>query len=233
MKNTLYKNLYLAKDKFKLNEIKNKAVIYQLVNLVNLKTYIGSTANFYRRFNEYLNPLYIARNLKKGNSAIMNALLKYGYVKFGIRILEVIEIEPSLPKLETRNIILKKEQFFIDLVKPEYNINKIAGSSLGRIFSEKVRKKMSLAKKGLPGNKKGAIFSDETKAGFREKSGKRLAVNMLNETNEKLTSFKSIQIASEATGISRNRISRCARGIRTQIIDKGKIYQFEYVKGSS
>jgi len=34
---------------------------------------------------------------------------------------------------------------------------------------------------------------------------------MLNKNNEILNCFQSIQIASEATGISRNRISRCAR----------------------
>ncbi len=51
---------------------------------------------------------------------------------------------------------------------------------------------------------------------------------MLNENNEILAKFKSIQIASEVTGISRNRISRCARKIRKQIIEKGKVYKFEY-----
>ena len=51
---------------------------------------------------------------------------------------------------------------------------------------------------------------------------------MLNENNEILNRFNSIQIASEVTGISRNRISRCARGIRTKIIEKGKVYIFKY-----
>jgi len=53
---------------------------------------------------------------------------------------------------------------------------------------------------------------------------------MLNENNEILATFNSIQIAPEETGISRNRISRCARGIRKSIIEKGKIYKFEYTK---
>jgi len=53
---------------------------------------------------------------------------------------------------------------------------------------------------------------------------------MLNENNEILAIFNSIQKSSEETGISRNRISRCARGIRNSIIEKGKIYKFEYIK---
>jgi group I intron endonuclease len=153
MKNILYKNLFVAKENLKLN-IKNKKGIYQLVNLISGKSYVGSSVNLNRRLNEYLNPLYLNRNLKKGNSVIINALLKYGYINFGIKILEFIEFEPNLSKSERKNIILSKEQYFIDLIKPEYNINLTAGSNFGRIYSEEVKRKMSLAKKGKPGNKK-------------------------------------------------------------------------------
>lgn len=77
--------------------------------------------------------------------------------------------------------------------KPEYNINLKAGSNLGRKFSfrnGKVRKKMSLAKLGKPGNKKGAVLLPETKAFFREKSGRAKSVNMLNENNESGARYK-------------------------------------------
>jgi hypothetical protein len=89
---------------------------------------------------------------------------------------------------------------------------------------------MSLAKIGKTSNKKGVILSDISRALFREKSGMAKGIIMLNENNEEIAKFKSIQIASELTGISRNRISRCARGIRTKIIDKGKIFIFKYNK---
>jgi hypothetical protein len=227
MKNILYKNLFLAKENLNLS-IKHKTGIYQLVNLINGKSYVGSSVNLNRRLNEYLNPLYLNRNLKKGNSAIINALLKYGYINFGIKILEFIEFEPKFSKSERKSIILSKEQYFIDLIKPEYNINLTAGSNFGRVYSEEVKRKMSLAKKGKTGNKKNAILSDDTRALFREKSGLTKGITMLNENNEELAKFKSIQIASEVTGISRNRISRCARGIRSQIINKGNIFIFKF-----
>jgi GIY-YIG catalytic domain len=227
MNNTLYKNLLLAKENLKLN-IKNKTGIYQLVNLINGKTYVGSSIDLNRRLKEYLNPLYINRNLKKGNSAIMNALLKYGNIKFGIRFLEIIELDPKLSKSEIKSIILTKEQYYINLIKPEYNINFTAGSNFGRVFSEEVKIKMSLAKLGKPGNKKGAILSTKSRILFREKSGMAKGIIMLNENNKELAKFKSIQIASELTGISRNRISRCARGIRKKIMDKGKIFIFKF-----
>lgn len=117
-------------------------------------------------------------------------------------------------KLKRRNLLLNKEQYFINEIKPKYNINQKAGNNLGRIYSEEVRRKMSLAKIGKPSNKKGAILSLESRALFREKSGMAVSVTMLNKNNEILDKFKSIQIASEVTGISRNRISKCARGLR-------------------
>lgn len=186
--------------------LKNKPGIYQIINLINGKTYVGSSVNLERRLNEYLNPLYISRNLKKGNSKILKALLKYDYINFEFKILEFIEFETST-KSERRNLLLNKEQYFINEIKPEYNINQEAGNNLGRIYDQEVRRKMSLAKKGKPGNKKGAILSLESRALFREKSGMATGITMLNENNEILEKFESIQIASEITGISRNRIS--------------------------
>lgn len=144
-------------------DIKNKAGVYQLINLINGKSYIGSSINIYRRLNEYLNPLYLNRNLKKGESKIIKAFLKYGCINFGIKILEYIELDSSYSSSKTRQLILwplrEREQFHLDLIKPEYNINKVAGSNLGRKFSLIVRTKMSLSKLGRVGNKKGAILS--------------------------------------------------------------------------
>lgn len=87
---------------------------------------------------------------------------------------------------------------------------------------------MSLAKLGKVGNKKGAILSPESRALFREKSGMNKSVIMLNENDKVLGIFKSIQLASESLGISRIRISKCARGIRKEIIEKGKVYKFKF-----
>ena len=210
------------------NTYLNKSGIYQIINLINGKTYVGSSVNLKRRVNEYLNPLYISRNLKKGNSKILKALLKYGYINFEFKILEFIEFETSQSKSERRNLLLNKEQYYINEIKPEYNINQEAGNNLGRVYSEEVRRKMSLAKIGKPGNKKGAILSLESRALFREKSGMATGITMLDENNKILDKFESIQIASDITGISRSRISRSARNIRKEIIENGKVYKFKY-----
>jgi group I intron endonuclease len=212
----------------------NKPGVYLITNLINGKKYVGSSAIMLRRLKEYLNPLYLERNLEKGNSKLLRALLKYGYSNFEFKVLEMFEHsllkkrKQMPPKAELRLQLLAREQYFLDKIKPEYNINLKAGSNLGRSYSEEVRKKMSLAKLGKVGNKKGAILSAETRDLMRENSGMNKNIVMLNENDKVLGYFKSIQLASEALGISRNRISRCARGIRKEIREKGKIYKFKY-----
>ena len=76
-----------------------------------------------RRYNEYSNSEYIARNLKKGNSKILNALIKYGYLNFEFKILETIEFLKTQTKSERRTLLLEREQYYLDEIKPEYNIN--------------------------------------------------------------------------------------------------------------
>jgi group I intron endonuclease len=61
-----------------------------------------------------------------------------GFSKFSLEILEYCNIED----------LLKREQYYIDLLKPEYNICKIAGSPLGRIVSEATRAKLRIANTG-------------------------------------------------------------------------------------
>ena len=68
-----------------------------------------------------------------------HALLKYGYSKFSLEILEYCSPE----------IVIEREQYYIDLYKPEYNILKVAGSSLGRKTLEATKAKISAAKLGV------------------------------------------------------------------------------------
>jgi len=89
-----------------------------------------------RRLSNYYSFSYL--KTKKINSRICNALLKYGYSNFSLDILE--HCEPSL--------LISREQYFIDLLNPEYNILKIAGNSLGFKHSEMTKAKMSINNTG-------------------------------------------------------------------------------------
>ena len=84
---------------------------------------------------------------------INRALLKSGYSDFSITILEYCEISD----------LIKREQYYIDLLKPEYNILKIAGSLLGFKHSEESRVKMSSSKIGLQAGEKHPMFGKKGK----------------------------------------------------------------------
>jgi group I intron endonuclease len=52
---------------------------------------------------------------------IYRALLKYGYSNFKFEILEYCTPEDTI----------KREQYYLNLLEPEYNILKVAGSLMG------------------------------------------------------------------------------------------------------
>lgn len=69
---------------------------------------------------------------------ICKALLKHDLDNFSLSILEYCEPGQCL----------EREDYYIKLLKPEYNILQKAGSSLGIKRQDETRAKMSLAKKG-------------------------------------------------------------------------------------
>ena len=127
----VYENVDLQKLQI-LAENKGKAGVYLFTNLTNGKSYVGSSVNLSRRFYLYYN---INHLLKQISSLICRALLKHGYSNFKLEILEYCD-----PK----NVI-KREQYYMDLLNPEYNVLKTAGSSLGRKHSVEAKAKISQA----------------------------------------------------------------------------------------
>lgn len=91
--------------------------------------YIGSSRSLSRRFSNYYSLSYLNHSLGRASSNIYSALLKYGYSNFSLDILEYCE----------PNLLLKKEQYYIDALNPEYNILKIAGSRLGSKQSKETK----------------------------------------------------------------------------------------------
>ena len=88
-----------------------------------------------RRFKEYFNVNHLLRNK---NLAICAALGKYGYSLFSLEVLEYCD--PSN--------ILKREQYYLDLIKPQYNILKTAGSFVGFKHTEETKNKLAVLFKG-------------------------------------------------------------------------------------
>ena len=101
---------------FIIKENKGISCIYRWNDLNTGKSYIGSSKNLARRLSTYFSKKAMLNQLNKGRSSIYSALLKHGYDSFSLDILEYCEI----------NILIEREQYYLDLLKPEYNILKVA-----------------------------------------------------------------------------------------------------------
>lgn len=116
----------------------NKSGIYRWNNLITGKSYVGSAINLSDRFRQYFSPDILKKNLLKSRSLIHNSILKYDYDNFNLEIIEYCE--PFS--------LIKREQYYLDILNPEYNICKIAGSTFGKKHTEETKKKIALALKG-------------------------------------------------------------------------------------
>ena len=104
-----------------MRKIERKVVFIDELYNINGKSYVGSSISLSSRFNIYYSLIFPKIKLNKGSSAIYRAILKHGYSNFSLDIIEYCE--PS--------VIISREQYYMDLLKPEYNIFKIAGNRLG------------------------------------------------------------------------------------------------------
>lgn len=95
-------------------DLNGKTGIYCWYNNSNGNFYIGSAKNLRNRINDYFQPSYYK---DKKNLIIIRAILKYGLGNFTLIILEYTSIEN----------ILNREQYWLDLLNPEYNILDQAG----------------------------------------------------------------------------------------------------------
>jgi group I intron endonuclease len=115
-------------------------VIYAIINKANKKQYIGSTINFKRREKLHRNRLCKKEHHSPKLQAAWN---KHKENSFQFIILE------ELGETRDRETILTREQWWIDNSNSEYNICKIAGSSLGVLRSKETRDKVRKANLGL------------------------------------------------------------------------------------
>lgn len=114
-------------------------VIYKIIDLKSLKFYIGSAVNFKERKRIHLRDL----NANKHHSIkLQRSWNKYGKDNFSFEILEI---------LTDKNLLLVREQYWLDLLKPfgkqGFNVCKNAGNMLGFKHSIKTKKLLSNVQK--------------------------------------------------------------------------------------
>jgi len=106
-----YDNALLSRDNILKNN-RYKSGVYRWINRIRGESYVGSSKNLRNRFLKYYNKNDLNKVVTNGNSRICDALLIYGYINFSLEILEYCDI----------NFRIEREQYYIDLLKPEYNI---------------------------------------------------------------------------------------------------------------
>jgi len=216
-----------------LKDTKNKAGVYLWTHLDSNKKYVGSSVNISRRLTYYFSKVNIARFKK---SRIHNALHRYGYSSFSLTILEFIDIT-NLPINEAKILILEREQYYIDVILPEYNILKFAGSLLGFSHSKDTLEKFKIAKDNKNNPMFGKLHSKETKIKMSEiKKGKfqsketKLKISLTNSkkvfiyiddsTLNKKILFKFFDNFLEAA-----KDLNCSKRTLSRYIDKNKIFK--------
>lgn len=161
---------------------KNKAGIYKFLNTVNGKFYIGSSINLGQRLTIYLSKKAMLGKIRTRTSIIYSALLKHGFSNFTLEILEFCD----------KKILIEREQYYIDLLKPKYNIMKAANSRLGSKHSLETRILIGLKQKGILHNNYGKTLSPETRKRISESLKSVIRVKnkpniLTNETRLKMS----------------------------------------------
>lgn len=181
--------------------------IYEIVNLVNGKRYVGSAIRFNSRW------IYHRRDLRarKHHSPYLQASWnKYGEDSFAFRVLEGV-VDKSL--------LISREQHYIDTLRPEYNIRPVAGSALGHRWTAEQRQRISAKRKGRRVLPIGYRHSDETRAKFRERM--RMNPTFLGrhhsaEAKEKISARRQKLFASDPAAVMRLRAAITRPDVRAK-----------------
>lgn len=113
----------------------SKSGIYKIINIINNKIYVGSSINMYQRIHHHVSEL---KRQKHCSPYLQKVFNKYKLENLNFEIIEYCDKED----------LINREQYYIDNLKPDYNICKIAGSLLGVKKSEASKLKQSLSMMG-------------------------------------------------------------------------------------
>lgn len=158
---------------------------------------MGSAVDIRKRMLCYYSLKYLANS---NSMAICRALSKYGHSNFRLEILEYC----------AKSDVISREQYYLDLLKPDYNLLPTAGSRMGQNHTEETKIQMSESHRGktiseetrikMSKSAQGKIYTAETKMKISKANGKAIKVIDL-ETN--LTfNYVSVRKAAEALGVA-------------------------------
>jgi group I intron endonuclease len=170
--------------------------------LVTGKCYVGSSVNLAGRLSIYYSKKAMLNKLSTRTSIIYSAILKHAYVNFSLDILEYCEI----------GVLIEREQYYLDHLKPEYNILKVANSRLGSKQSEATKIKISIGNKGKHMGTNNGLYGKMHTYETRKKIG--ISLRSIIRTND---TPKTIKLET------RLKLSLRSQGVSVKVFDKSKM----------
>jgi group I intron endonuclease len=153
--------------------------------------YIGSAVNLDRRWYEHLHDLRLNKH--------DNPKLQNHYNKYYENDLIFIVIEECLPEL-----LIQKEQYYINELKPYFNICKIAGNTLGIHYklSKETRDNFSKTHLGRIAWNKGLTKEMDERLKMSEESKNKISKSKLNKKRKPFTEEHKKNIKISHIGIN-------------------------------
>lgn len=165
--------------------------VYAIINKITNDCYIGSASSetwgIEYRWNTHR---YRLRHNKGTSPILQNAWNKYGELSFEFVILQYCE---------SKNCI-KAEQSFIDILKPKYNVRKIAESNIGFKHSNETRKKIGAYWKGRKRSEENVNKLRQAKLGTKHSEESKR--KMSNSAKGRIVSLETRQKLSELTKLN-------------------------------
>lgn len=203
------------------------SVIYEFVNNINQKVYVGQAIDYKQRIRTH------KFNLKQDkNTPFYNALKKYGWENFSINIIE----ECGTNELNEREVYWIEEKKSLypngynlleggnqarhnDITKQkisnsrkgikfsESHIENLRKSHLGYVMPEEQKEKISKSNKGK-------VISEETKRKLKYQQPHRREVGRFDKEGNLINKYESISDAAIDLNCSPGNISECCNGKR-------------------
>jgi len=206
----LDQNGYIISNNSIIQPFLQKSVIYvyKFQNSKETKLYIGSTIDILRRFRQHRYRASIfAETTLKYNTLLYNYVALYGWKQFKLGILEYINMNNN-PKEE----LFQREQYYLDLLQPELNINKTAN----KLTNSKISKKNNIIELLKNKNSSNVNTTENTPININlsketilklKYHNQDITVSVTDKCNNLIKEFKRIKHAAEFVGLSPSSVS--------------------------
>jgi group I intron endonuclease len=195
------------------DSLKNKPAIYiYKKSCGNTRFYVGSSMQLATRISSHRCSVINWGVYKdRGCPILYKSVLKYGWNNFKFGVLENIDIPDNLNSEEIKKIILDREQYYLDNVKPSLNASKTAGSNLGVKHDLLFSKNLSKSRRGIKINSGIRInipknISPETRLKLSSRV-KGISVRVFDKSNNLIYEFPSITSVAKHFNVDNKTIS--------------------------